>query len=509
MKRKLIIWLPALLLAAIVMALGGCSERSTNNGRLPGGGNIDLAMKITDASLTQAVNLYRLTVTARDMDTIRVDLELVNGHYVAGEVSVPVGESRRFVLEGISSTTTGGPLVLYRGETVVNVNPAEVLELQIVLRPVVPLAKLTPTYVETVSGTEFALEFKVFNMEPVNMIWAVFEYPIPAIEPAEVTLSELAGPDVAFQSELVYDAMMLAVIVSDTTGASLVDANGNASLLNISFSTRADVGTAPIRSWVSFWDIGALDMQENILDSSSIFTQDAEVLADRLPDRVITFADGTLDGVIRQAANVSTDAIYLSDVIGLSYLDFADLGVGSLSGMEHLKNLDYLRMSWNYASNLSPLAGLTGMRWLYAADNGISTIAPLTDMIQMRELDLNDNNISNIAPLSGMELLYILSLKRNNISDILPIANMLELYELDLGDNQIVDISDLQGLPNLQTLDLNSNLITDILPLVNNPGIDSGDVVYLYGNTTVEEDPTQQDYIRDLRDRQVTVIMGM
>ncbi|MCK4574145.1 MAG: hypothetical protein KAU36_07225, partial [candidate division Zixibacteria bacterium] len=395
MKRKLIIWLPALLLAAIVMALGGCSERSTNNDRLPGGGNIDLAMKITDASLTQAVNLYRLTVTARDMDTIRVDLELVDGHYVAGEVSVPVGESRRFVLEGISSTTTGGPLVLYRGETVVNVNPAEVLELQIVLRPVVPLAKLTPTYVETVSGTEFALEFKVFNMEPVNMIWAVFEYPIPAIEPAEVTLSESAGPDVAFQSELVYDAMMLAVIVSDTTGASLVDANGNASLLNISFSTRADVGTAPIRSWVSFWDIGALDMQENILDSSSIFTQDAEVLADRLPDRVITFADGTLDGVIRQAANVSTDAIYLSDVIGLSYLDFADLGVGSLSGMEHLKNLDYLRMSWNYASNLSPLAGLTGMRWLYAASNGITGIAPLTDMTQMRELDLNDNNISN------------------------------------------------------------------------------------------------------------------
>lgn len=59
---------------------------------------------------------------------------------------------------------------------------------------------------------------------------------------------------------------------------------------------------------------------------------------------------------------------------------------------------------------------------------------------------------------------------------------MNNLQWLGLDNNQIVDITPLHQLDKLQRLNLNSNRIEDLTPLIANPGLGSGDEVYLDGN---------------------------
>jgi Leucine-rich repeat (LRR) protein len=76
-----------------------------------------------------------------------------------------------------------------------------------------------------------------------------------------------------------------------------------------------------------------------------------------------------------------------------------------------------------------------------------------------------------------------------------------------LDNNQIVDLAPLRGLTGLYDLDLHGNQITDILPLVENPGLGWYDYVYLYDNPALANNPTQLEYVEQLRARGVTVDM--
>jgi Leucine-rich repeat (LRR) protein len=245
-------------------------------------------------------------------------------------------------------------------------------------------------------------------------------------------------------------------------------------------------------------------------------------------DLVIDFPDLNLEFAVREAINKpGLDDIMFSDLQGLANLSAQSKGIIALGGLQYCLNLDTLSLSYNQISDISPLAGLVNLNYLYMSDNQISDLSPLTGLVNLivlrlsdnlindvgplsaldnlSELNLITNQISDLSPLSGLTNLVWLRLSGNQITDVGPLFALVNLSELNLSANQIIDISALAdldalslltltsndiidisalaGLVNLGTLDLNDNLIEDIFPLVSNPGIDSGDFVYVQGNS--------------------------
>jgi hypothetical protein len=264
-------------------------------------------------------------------------------------------------------------------------------------------------------------------------------------------------------------------------------------------------------------------------------------------DEIVTFPDPNLQAAIRQAIGKPAGDILQSDLDGLTYLNASYRGIADLVGLEHCTNLAFLNLSNNQIINLSPLVGLTNLTYLYVDTNQISNLSPLAGLTNLIHLPLecnqisdisplsgltsltslildsnqisnlsplagltnltglflNSNQISNLSPLAGLTNLEYLHLSSNQISNLSPLVGLTNLIHLPLECNQISDISPLSGLTSLTSLILNSNQISDLKPLVNNPGLSSGDTVY------VEDNPLNSisvnTYIPQLQARGVTV----
>jgi Leucine-rich repeat (LRR) protein len=89
------------------------------------------------------------------------------------------------------------------------------------------------------------------------------------------------------------------------------------------------------------------------------------------------------------------------------------------------------------------------------------------------------NQFTDMTPLAGLINLEELTLGLNNINDISLLAGLVNLIVIDLYQNQISDISPLANMVNLSIIGLSVNQISDISALVSNPGIGSGDWIYL------------------------------
>jgi len=152
-------------------------------------------------------------------------------------------------------------------------------------------------------------------------------------------------------------------------------------------------------------------------------------------DFPVNFPDPVLDMAIRQAIAKPSGDIMFSDLQELTAFDSEANGIADLEGLQYCLNLNTLELDFNQFIDISPLAGL----------------------INLRELTLGLNKISDISLLAGL----------------------VNLIEIDLYQNQISDISPLASLVNLSIIGLSVNQISDISALVSNPGIGSGDWIYL------------------------------
>ena len=115
-----------------------------------------------------------------------------------------------------------------------------------------------------------------------------------------------------------------------------------------------------------------------------------------------------------------------------------------------------------------------------------------------------------IADLSGIRYctnLTTLALDENQISDISSLASLTNLTWLVLTENRIGDVSPLASLTNLTTLTLSGNQINDISPLVEYRGLGAGDEIWLDDNPLLDLSEGSEDLenIRQLEARGVDV----
>jgi hypothetical protein len=116
-------------------------------------------MKVTEPALIESVTQFLLIVTGPGMDSIQTELTLSGGH-LEGEVDVPAGRKRKFEVQARDQSNR----LIYRGSTVVDVEPGQSIELTINLYPVVPLVKLSPRFQEVDPNSPCTVDVKVFRI---------------------------------------------------------------------------------------------------------------------------------------------------------------------------------------------------------------------------------------------------------------------------------------------------------------------------------------------------------
>ncbi len=201
--------------------------------------------------------------------------------------------------------------------------------------------------------------------------------------------------------------------------------------------------------------------------------------------------------------NQISDVSPLSNLSALRVLYIGRNSVCDLSPLSGLSRLIGLELSGNRVDDLSPISGLTEMDVLGISHNNISDLSPISNMQKLTILFASGNDVSDLSPLSGLTSLTMLFLDSNDINDLSRLSNLTELTDLAVGYNNIDDLAPLSNLVALGHLRLSGNQIADISPLVDNPGMDSGDTVYLSDNPLSET--SINVYIPELEARGVRV----
>jgi len=505
-------------LAALV--LFGCSHNSVDSDT-HGTSSVNMNLKLSTHALIDLVETFIVTVTADDMDTTIIETLERQGRYVVGTVEVPAGRDRIFVIEAIDDQER----TFYRSVDTLDVEANTTNSLEVVLEPDMSLVRLFPRLMQVSPSQTFSLSVRVYKVPNLYGIsFRISGWDGVQVNPLSAVPGSSLGGDVIFFDTVDYNAGAYAFsIVGIDQATPIVDAEGNAELVTVYFSSNELPGTAgsvPL-------SIEVTEMRRP--DGSFITLTDVATdgsLIEISTNPVIYFPDPVLDEVVRLRVGKPTGDLYLLDVQPIDSLWIVDRGVSDLRGLSYMSNLWLLVLSLNDITYIDEMSGLTNLQVLWLISNQVSDLSPLSDLVNLRLLylgynDISDlsaiaglinleglllggNQISDVSPLAGMTGLLALDLSENLITDITPLANVSGLNGLSISSNQISDIATIAGLSSLiglvadncqivsivalsdlaqlDIVDLSGNLITDISPLVSNLGISDGDEIDLTGN---------------------------
>ncbi|MFN0202983.1 MAG: leucine-rich repeat domain-containing protein, partial [Bacteroidia bacterium] len=165
------------------------------------------------------------------------------------------------------------------------------------------------------------------------------------------------------------------------------------------------------------------------------------------------------------------------EVFQMQQLKILLLGKNELASippqMKELRNLLYLDLSANTGiSRLENLDNLTQLVWLdvsgeYNKRGNITKIEGLDSLKALQSLDISYNQLSKIEGLDNLNALQSLAISSNQLSKIEGLDNLKALQRLDISWNQLSKIEGLDNLKALQSLDIHSNKLSKIEGLDN------------------------------------------
>jgi hypothetical protein len=114
----------------------------------------------------------------------------------------------------------------------------------------------------------------------------------------------------------------------------------------------------------------------------------------------VSFKDDKLEAAVSEAVGRRFGLLTQADLQSLLALDVSDLGIQSLSGLEHATNLVFLDVSKNPLSDISPLETLTKLTSLNLDSTNVFQISALAGLLDLESLSLCATEITDIQPLS-------------------------------------------------------------------------------------------------------------
>ena len=192
------------------------------------------------------------------------------------------------------------------------------------------------------------------------------------------------------------------------------------------------------------------------------------------------FPDKNLEAVVRPAVSkkrATQEPLTADDVREVARIDARAKGIKDLTGLDQCIGVEFLDLSGNEISDLTPLAKLGTVRRPYAASddayvqymdlskNKITDLQPLAGFVKVQYLNLNDNQITDLSPLAKLRSLNSLHLSNNKIKDLTPVAGLERLWTLAVDGNAISDLKAIAKLKFLASLDLRGNPAADAATL--------------------------------------------
>lgn len=148
-------------------------------------------------------------------------------------------------------------------------------------------------------------------------------------------------------------------------------------------------------------------------------------------DCAVSFADDSLEAVIRDLVEKPTGQLMRSDIAGLTVLVGNARGITSLEGIDQVWNLEVGYLPWNRITDLAPLAPLSKFRFLDISSNGLSNISPVASMDHVQILILDDNPLEDISSIADMGGLHFLSMWQCGLTDLAPIVANTNIADAD------------------------------------------------------------------------------
>ena len=199
-----------------------------------------------------------------------------------------------------------------------------------------------------------------------------------------------------------------------------------------------------------------------------------------LPDNMTTLNDLTRFAGLTQLSLHSANDLDLTQLAAISTLESLDLSgctisSAALDAICSLPELKSLNLSGCALADIAPLVALTGLQTLDLTNNTVSDITALSALTELRELHLTNNPIKSITYLNNCLNLERLYIENCGIVRLSGIAGNASLQELYCSGNEIADLSVLSGCTALRVLDVSDNQIEDISVLAELPALEEFD----------------------------------
>ncbi len=155
--------------------------------------------------------------------------------------------------------------------------------------------------------------------------------------------------------------------------------------------------------------------------------------------------------------NFIGEILKLSSAAGLHRLNLGSLMLKSLSGVDHLTDVDTLYCDNNNLNSLD-VSAMTNLKLLYCNSNQLSSLN-VKGLPNLLLIACFSNQLTSID-IQGLTTLKTLDISSNNLS-ILNLQGLLNLAGLIFYNNQLTSI-DLTGLNKLSYLDCSGNQMTSL-----------------------------------------------
>ncbi|RKX26916.1 MAG: hypothetical protein DRP45_02285 [Candidatus Zixiibacteriota bacterium] len=278
-SRNLVI--AVLVLSACALFLtAGCSDRRLNNSK---SANLKIAINTYESfAKSTAIDVFVVLVTdPASGDTIAAGELLLHGAYLEGVIdNLPANVLLKFTVQAIDRQS----VVIYSGSVVTAIKADQLNLIQVQMRPVVPMMKLTPRHYEFVNLTqnvEFFVEARVFNIDSLygTAFRLTFEESYVWIDSAVVS-PHLAEDSVIFHHNFVdtIDVSYAVSITQTDVTKQLVDANGDGTLARFYFTTTGgSVGAPAGSSTIGLQVTGMSKTNHDSIPLSSVYTENCRL----------------------------------------------------------------------------------------------------------------------------------------------------------------------------------------------------------------------------------------
>jgi len=264
---------PVLFLIIVIIAIG-CSEKIVDNGQSESL-NVTISASLSSFGSIQEIDNFLLQVSGPGIGSpIRLRGNILADGKISGQVAVPSGRQRKFVL--IVFNKSGIPM--FMGSTVTDLSVNSRPELTIMLYPQVPMIKMTPHKKSILWGQDFAIDVEVYNIVDLHSISFDIFYDVGALIYADSVKKGSSLSSTATISISSGDISLNVTATERDLPGLIVDEAGYSHLGVIYFSSAYAGNQAADTALMSITPVLLINSLGDSIPSVSIYTENNSVI---------------------------------------------------------------------------------------------------------------------------------------------------------------------------------------------------------------------------------------